>query len=277
MAFTRKQQKEALEHVTTELLGQEGGDPIPSALSNNGIRTVLDLLPLTQEEIQGLTYKDSSGEPSHLLRGDIGLLRALQAYSTHIMKQVPLNDLESWKGLTTDDFDAFRISPDYHASISTSNPQALGTLTHPSKTRDPVIDFKRGIKRDINLYQPLKSDSQWDSWQRHMMSQARAQGVEDILDPTYSPPAGNEALFDEKQKYMFAVFERTLLTDKGKAILRANAVSYDAQKTYRELKAYSLTSTKALLDSSKLLSYITSVRIGDVSWKGTAHAFLLNW
>ena len=97
------------------------------------------------------------------------------------------------------------------------------------------------------------------------MSQARAQGVEDILDPTYSPPAGNEDLFDEKQKYMFAVFERTLLTDKGKAILRANAVSYDAQQTYRELKAYSLTSTKALLDSSKLLSYITSVRIGDVS------------
>ena len=36
-------------------------------------------------------------------------------------------------------------------------------------------------------------------------------------------------------------------------------------------------STKAALQASSLLSYITSVTLGDGSWKGTTHAFILHW
>ena len=38
-----------------------------------------------------------------------------------------------------------------------------------------------------------------------------------------------------------------------------------------------LRSTHASIDSSRLLSYITSVRIGDGLWKGTSHSFVLHW
>jgi hypothetical protein len=36
-------------------------------------------------------------------------------------------------------------------------------------------------------------------------------------------------------------------------------------------------STKALVDSGKLLSYLTTAKISDGSWRGTMKAFILNW
>ena len=36
-------------------------------------------------------------------------------------------------------------------------------------------------------------------------------------------------------------------------------------------------STKAALQASTLLSYITTVTLSDGNWKGTTHAFILHW
>jgi len=76
---------------------------------------------------------------------------------------------------------------------------------------------------------------------------------------------------------MYAVFEKMLLTDKGKALVCQNQQTFDAQKIYRELSAYAMQSTKASMDASSLLSYITSTNLGDGKWKGTTHAFILHW
>ena len=52
------------------------------------------------------------------------------------------------------------------------------------------------------------------------MAQARAQDVSEVLDLTFKPSTtADSMLFDEKQKYMYAVFKKTLLTDKGKALV----------------------------------------------------------
>ena len=94
---------------------------------------------------------------------------------------------------------------------------------------DPVREFRRGIKRDIAHFIPLRDDGAWDNWHRATMAQTRAQDVADVLDPTYTPSNPTEiALFDEKQKYMYAVFEKTLLTDKGKALVWAHQRKYNA-------------------------------------------------
>ena len=70
-------------------------------------------------------------------------------------------------------------------------------------------------------------------------------------------------LFEEKQKYMYAVFERTLLTDQGKAYVCEHQEDFDAQAVYDKISTYAQNSTRAALDSSRLLSYITSVCCGD--------------
>ena len=75
---------------------------------------------------------------------------------------------------------------------------------------------------------------------------------------------------------MYAIFEKTLLSDKGKALVWHYQTSYDAQAIYRELSTYAMLSTKATMTVSALLSYITTTTLGDGKWKGTTHAFILH-
>jgi len=76
---------------------------------------------------------------------------------------------------------------------------------------------------------------------------------------------------------MYAVLERVLQIDKGKSLVRSDESTSNAQKIFKELCKDALRSTHAHIDSSRLLSYITSVRIGDGLWNGTSHSFVLHW
>ena len=65
----------------------------------------------------------------------------------------------------------------------------------------------------------LKDTNQWDSWHHLTMAQARAQDVDDVLNPDYVPHPGQESLFEAKQNYLYTTFERILQTDKGKSLV----------------------------------------------------------
>jgi hypothetical protein len=70
---------------------------------------------------------------------------------------------------------------------------------------------------------------------------AQAPGVEDVLNPLHTPTTDEDKfLFDEKQNFMYAVFEHTLQTDQGKAFVHAWEASYDTQKVHSELVNYSI-------------------------------------
>ena len=106
--------------------------------------------------------------------------------------------------------------------------------------------------------------SLFQQWQRAVIDQARAQDLSEILDSSCVPMTHSDvALFTEKQKHMHAVFERTLLSDKGKALAREHTGDYDAQKVYSKLCACALQSTEANIDSSDVLTCVTSSKIGD--------------
>ena len=63
----------------------------------------------------------------------------------------------------------------------------------------------------------LEDLKQWDSWCIETKAQAKAQNVEQVFDAKYkASSASNKELFEQKQKFMYAVFAKTLLTDKGK-------------------------------------------------------------
>jgi hypothetical protein len=68
-----------------------------------------------------------------------------------------------------------------------------------------------------------------------------------------------------------------LLTDKGKALVQKYEASSDAQSVYKELVEHSMKSTKASIDKSDLLQYITAAHIGDGSYESTTHSFILHW
>jgi hypothetical protein len=107
---------------------------------------------------------------------------------------------------------------------------------------------------------------------------ATAQAVSEVLDDSYIPITPDDiALFQEKQKYLYAVLESKVLTDRGKALLWDHEHDFDAQKVYQTLKAYHLQSTKAKMESSVILLYITSSQLGEGTWNGTTESFIINW
>ena len=100
----------------------------------------------------------------------------------------------------------------------------------------------------------------------------------EILNLTYVPETPEQKeLFNEKQKYMYAILEQKVITDRGKGFVRDHENDYDAQKVYQKLVDHHLKSTKAMIDLSSILSYITSVRLGSGMWKGTTEGFIIHW
>ena len=67
------------------------------------------------------------------------------------------------------------------------------------------------------------------------------------------------------------------MTDKGKELVRDHESDSDAQAVYKKLQEHHLTSTKAMIDSSTILSYIKSEIIGYGEWKGTTESFIRHW
>ena len=254
MTLTRQQKKDALDHILETVFDLDKDSIVHKALERNNIWSPFDLMSLSEVEYELLEYEEG-GATLTLPRGYAGLLKAFKRYVYYKNADGETLGDDDWTKLICDEFDQFRISPKLHAALP--HPLSAAVLTTPSNSL--VQDFRRSIKRDITHFTALKDDSAWDNWERGTMAQARAQDVAEVLNPNYTPTTPDEsALFDEKQKYMYAVFEKTLLTDKGKALVCAFQRKYDAQSIFKELSEYALKSTKATMDASSILTYITS-------------------
>ena len=274
-----------MEHILEVVFALKPDSPIHCALEQNAYRSPIDFLMESDDIINDLKYTDDNKKKQPLERGHAGLIKIFKQFVAHQVNQgVSFSGDAQWKLITKEQFDDFRISNANSPTPIMTNPHpnpstvASSSTVRTSTVVDLVREFKRGIKRDITQFTPLKDDTAWDNWNRSTTAQARAQDIADILDPTYSPSNPDEiALFMEKQKFMYAVFEKTLLTDKGKALVRQYQHTFDAQSIYRDLSAYAMLSTKAAIQASSLLSHITTVTLGDGHWKGTTHAFILHW
>jgi hypothetical protein len=134
-------------------------------------------------------------------------------------------------------------------ATSTTTSAPTPTSVSSQSTLSPVDMFKRGIKRDLSVYPVLKDELyKNDNWHNSFTNQARAQDVSDVLDAAYSPVAPAEIdLFQEKQKYLYAVLESKVETAKGKAIISKHEKAFDSQKTYAELQEHHLKSKHHLV------------------------------
>ena len=68
---------------------------------------------------------------------------------------------------------------------------------------------------------------------------------------------------------MYSVFVKMILTNQGKKISHEHQGDKYARKVYEKLSANALKSTKDPLNSSKLLTYIKSDRVGYGFWYST--------
>ena len=77
---------------------------------------------------------------------------------------------------------------------------------HPSYSSQ-LLNFKRGIKRDISAYTTLKDEKYYESFKRSVLVTARAHDCEEILQPTFRPrgDADSLELLRLKNDFMYSV------------------------------------------------------------------------
>ena len=285
MVVTRVSARAIFDHVMDQILSRNGSDSLKQALVKEGYDDLFTLLSIDDDTIDELSYPDpdDATKSIDLLRSDKAMIRLWRDYVLH--REASGDPIgEDWLQVTQADFDAFRISPANIArlaSTSNMNPSSFnhgGTSTLSVSKFSKVDLFRKGIKRDMSLFPTLKDERYNDSWHRSFVAQARAQDVDNVLDELFVPSSQEEKdLFAEQQKYIYAVLEAKVLTDVGKSIVRAHEGDFDGRAVYNKLKEHHLKSTKAMIDSSTILSYITSARLGNGEWKGSTEGFILHW
>ena len=166
-------------------------------------------------------------------------------------------------------------SPSPPPSVTASDPRAAPSTPTCSSQ---LLNFKRGIKRDISAYPTLKDEKCYESFKRSVLVTARAHDCEVILQPTFRPrgDADSLELFRLKNDFMYSVFNKCLLSDMGKTIVRKHLDNMNAQRVWEEFATHMTTSSKGKAEKHRLHTYITTTVL-DKSWKGSTEQFILHF
>ena len=111
-----------------------------------------------------------------------------------------------------------------------------------------------------------------------MLVTARAHDCEEILQPTFRPrgDADSLELFMLRNDLMYRVFNKCLLSDMGKTIVRKHLDNMNAQRVWEEFATHMTTSSKGKAEKHRLHTYDTTTVL-DKSWKGTTEQFILHF
>ena len=227
------------------------------SLKPNSIRHLIMLRKYIHHLIQDSHISVSSDASDHALEPDNFLHTTFHQYM-------------SWKlnEITTS-------SPSPPPSVTAADPRALPS--NPSFSTQ-LLNFKRGIKRDISAYPTLKDEKYYESFKRSVLVTARAHDCEEILQPTFRPrgDADSLELFRLKNDFMYSVFNKCLLSDMGKTIVRKHLDNMNAQRVWEEFATHMTTSSKGKAEKRRLHTYVTTTVL-DKSWKGTTEQFILHF
>jgi hypothetical protein len=275
VSMTCAEAKVAFNDVLDMVLDRGDSSSLKRSQIEDRITDIFDLITAMDDFIDSLAYKDPNDKIFFpVKKGDKMLLRCFLAYQQSLE---PATGNVDYKAITQANFDSYCIRPAYRTTLyqpdpapSSSSPFPTSSLattsSHPSHY-SPLAMFCRSIKKDPSLFPILKDDKYHDVWYWSFDTQAVAQDVADLLDETYvSITVDYIALFSEKQKFAYAVLESKVQTGRGKAIIHDHELDFDTQKMYKKIKNYHLKSTKAKIESSVILAYINSAKLGDGSW-----------
>mmetsp|Transcript_35402 Transcript_35402/g.85672 ORF Transcript_35402/g.85672 Transcript_35402/m.85672 type:complete len:444 (-) Transcript_35402:708-2039(-) len=252
------EKKEIFEYVLKDILDLDPTDTLYRGVTESGLKSVTDLISITDIVINGIQYKTTSGSTNFLNMHDKGLLYAFRQWMAHRRAGgITVSDLAGWKTITNADFEQYR-SGDYLLHNTSSN-GTNATGNRGGNTKDPVADRLKSIKRDPSLFPELRERTAWDRFKASMITQARAQNVENVFKSktAYTPVTTEDvAVFDLDQKYIMGVFDSKLKSTQGQAIVRKHYDDYDAQTVWAELCLAYDKGTAATFRATDLMKYL---------------------
>ena len=232
------------EHSITTLWGHDPtsypGITLRYWVHFQGVHNILDLLSWDQEELNAVPAQqvyslDDHGQGLHLRTNQIqqyGLITYMKhvfaAYNSDIDHRddpFHLFTPDEWSEQTSTMLGTYLIQnlPDLHGHgpvPSGSIPSSR--LTGYSPAAIELMGFKKSIKREIAAYTSLKDERYFDGFKRSLFIVSKTHECNEILEPTYTPGGEPEEqeLFEDKQTFIFSVFNANLQTDMGKTIAR---------------------------------------------------------
>jgi hypothetical protein len=286
-------------YVLSDFMGVHTGSQLPEILRSKGIIDVDGIASMRFAIIDKLTYKDPDDNSTQPLNsGEKQLLKMFIVYTHKLSDDDTLPDY--WNSTTLDPKTSrkFRMSQEPHTRISciysnTDYKDAIAAATsttaaNPTGARsiaNPINVFNKNTtllsewmkhKRDSKTYPELTSDKNWDSWNRTIKALARNDQTSQVLDPVYVATSVDEKeLFERQQTFMYVVFNCTVLTDVGKAIVCKHKSTHDAQKVYSNLLDHHSKSTMAMIGKQDIFAEIVIMSIK--SWPASQTKFLLAW
>jgi hypothetical protein len=202
MPPTRTQDEAALKYVVLKVMNQPDEGSVMKSLAEAFISNVNDFACIREKDVENLTYTAVDGTHSAIGADQVEILIAFCAFVRYRAYQSSLIGVDwtsiDWTSITEDEYYEFRISTKYDGTI-------YGNAT---RARDPVADFKRGIKHDASQIPILKEQKQLDNWQRTTIAQTK--DVAEKVDPTSAPITVEEkVLFRESQTFVAEVLDPT--------------------------------------------------------------------
>ena len=164
MVLTRADAKLALTYVTTTVFELPADHVLVTALAQEGIVEIGDVLSMSYDDIADLTYIDDAGDQIAVPKGDRARLRIIKYLHQH--RTAEGDPIDDWTTLTRDEYDSYRVSKDYDDTLKDAQapgtPRSSSSVTSP-RTRDPIAEFKKGIRRDALSFAIYKDEKQWDT------------------------------------------------------------------------------------------------------------------
>jgi hypothetical protein len=178
-------------HVCDTLLGLTPGNVLLSALEHQGWESTMDLVAITDANINTMVYEDAAGVAlivSPGCRSKLCIVCSMLAHWTH-EKKGPI-DVTS---ITPDDFSTWRLYGYNPRAEIRPDPTAPAILpgARAAAGGTPTEQFQRGIKKDKDHYPEFKDKKYWDTFRRQVETVAYTHGLQDVLNPNFIPAVGD--------------------------------------------------------------------------------------
>jgi hypothetical protein len=257
--------------------------PVIEAIQHGGYTDFPSLFMLRRADVESLTYFDTDVQPpirKPLPLGNQTRLLVPQGYRNYFETTNALEPSD-WICITVDDIKTYMMSSEFmffnHLLVSTKLPGPLTSQSKSKVARDPFISSNESIhpnyldgstiapalspgvlnqkptkelspkpiKRDLNCFKTFSKKRYWTTWYQHFVATARAQDLQDLLDPNYIlSTSSDKDVFKARQEYLYSIFVHILQTKEGKALVRSKSLSNNAQSIFTSLCAHYLNVKK---------------------------------
>ena len=234
-----------------------------------GLRSVM-----RRPRLQQTTFVNADGENKTLSQDQIDELRAIDSFWNHLQNwhgppsiagevditAISREDFLSFLG-RHDDLENNPVLEDNDLMIrsyalrtqsqsdNSNNNRTRSNSPRSSRSTSPtarrvtnhlLAQFLKG-KRPLTDYSMLLENiMQWSEWDRQLDALAHAHGVENVLNPLYTPTLGSdeEEVWEKMQIHMYNVFVKLVKETKGLRIVKEHKGDRDAQTIYIKLRNY---------------------------------------